>query len=437
MLLAGVLLVSLIAGAVVSIYDAFNGDFSQYTDVRAELPVGQPIQLRSQVQFRQIQVGQVGRVDRTLPGGAIEVTLQIKPSQMARIPANVTARVAPTSLFGTETVILRSDSPSRRHLRAGQVVPAAGGSASLQGTLSSLDHLLTGLHPAEIDSSLGALSTALQGQGPAAGQAIRAFNSFLSGLVPQLPALNGDINLLSPVLNGLSASVPALLDVADNSATVARTLTDDRALISALLSDAAQLSGTGSALLHDISGSLHSFLVNLAPILGDISARPNLPATILNDLQKLTASFLPALTQSPVPSVSVAVTEFVNSPYEAYVAGANLPGLSARQVHQIGHAAFKSLMDPRTYTAANCPYYASEPGPNCPGGPVAATSAPVTSGPAASASAAMKRPGATGVVTAGQQDAVDRLFAALTGRPPAQPATDDVILAPLLQSLAS
>lgn len=436
---AGVAFLALVVATVAAIIADFNGDFSSYVEVRANLPVGQPVTVQSEVQYRQIAVGQVAGVSQTFHSGAIQVTLRIKPDKIGQIPADVTAQVAPSSIFGTEAVVLRAGAATSAHLRSGAVVPAAGESSSLQGALTDLDHLLTGLHPAEIDTTLGALSTAFQGQGPAVDDAIHIVNGYLDGLLPELPTLESDINLVTPVLDGLSASVPALLDIATNSGTVATTLTNDQALIASLLSKGSTLTATASGLLSGVQTTLHSFLVNLGPILLDINGRPGVLANSITALDTLSKTFLPAFTSSGSPSISVAVSQFTDNPELALLAGASLP-FTRQQITQIAHAAFVNIMDPPTYSAADCPRYGAAAGPNCaPSGASAAATATVRQSADRAATPASARsavPSGAPELTAAQQSVISSLMQSLSGHSPAQPSTADLILGALLQSLA-
>jgi phospholipid/cholesterol/gamma-HCH transport system substrate-binding protein len=433
-LAAGLVTIALIVGGVLTIVAAFQGEFSSYVDVRADLPIGNPIDPKGQVQFRQIPVGQVGRTLRKLPNGAVEVVLRIKPSKLGSIPANVTASVAPSSLFGTEAVVLDAAHPAAAHLRSGAHIPATGSTASLQGTLTDLNTLLTGLRPAEIDSTLSALSTAFNGQGPTISQSIRVLNTYLSGLVPELPTLNSDLDLLSPVLDGLSASVPALLDTAENSSTLAQTLTRDQALIASVMSDGATLSTTATNLLNAVHASLHSFLVNLAPILGDINGQPGVLPAILNAVQALSKAILPTLDQNGIRGLAASVTQFTNSPYMAFLGGLTAPGISEQERQQAAHNGFQAIMDPVTYTAANCPRYGADAGPNCPGASGQPTSP--NSNPPGSASTTAD----TTQVSPDMQAASAQLLAAVDGRTAGSGSSTtpgSLWLAPLLGSLGS
>ncbi|MCU4184186.1 MCE family protein [Acidiferrimicrobium sp. IK] len=444
--IAGVAFLAVLLGAVVTIVEDFNGAFSSYVDVRAVLPPGQPVDANAPVQYAQVPVGKVGPVVRDLANGAVEVTLRIKPSSIGHIPANVVSQVAPSSLFGTEAVILQAPAPAAAHLVAGSLIPPGTGSSSLQGSLTDLNNLLIGLHPAEIDTTLSALSGALAGQGPAVSSAIRALDSYLAGLAPQLPTLEGDVDLITPVLDGLSASVPALLDVASNAGTVAQTLTDEQQAIAQLMTSGASTSATVATLLSGISTTVHQFLVNLAPLLGDINGQPGVLPTTLDALRGLASALLPALSASGMPALSATVTQRTESPYYAFLAGADLPVLNARQRQQIGHSAFASEMDPPTYTAADCPRYGADPGPNCPTGSASAAGGSVSSaaGPSGSASGA-SAPGGGGAaattpgvpLTAAQMQAAATAMTGVEGRPPAQPGVSELIMGTLLGSLAS
>lgn len=363
---AGVALVALVAAAIGAMVLSFAGSFSTYSTLTATLPPGQPVSPGAEVTYRQVQIGTISGQGRSIGNGAVLVSMHLEPSKLAAIPANVTISVAPSSVFGVQAVVLTPPTRPAGHLHAGQTLaPAPTGSASLQTGLADINRVLTGLHPAQIETTLSALSTAMAGQGPGLGTAVDQLTSYLDGLIPQLPTLNGDITALTPVLSGLSTSVPDLLATAANSSTVARTITGSAANLLSLLRTGQVVTSQATTLLNEIDGTLHAFLTNFLPVLIDVQANPNVIPRTLTNLDTLARAFFPAFEQGRY--VHVTANFYVSDPEDALFAASFL--LPPALEHSEAHAAFKSLTDVPAYTAADCPRYGAEVGPNCAGTP--------------------------------------------------------------------
>ncbi|MCU4186679.1 MCE family protein [Acidiferrimicrobium sp. IK] len=374
---AGVVLVALVAAGVAGMVLSFKGTFSTYASIDADLPPGQPVQPGAQVTYRQVQVGTVAGKVRSLGGGSVRVSLHLQPGMLATIPANVTIAVAPSSVFGVQGIVLAPPAAAVGHLHTGQLLAAASsGSTSLQTGLADINNLLTGLHPAQIDTTLNALSTALHGQGQPFGRAVDELSAYLRSLIPHLPTLNGDITALSPVLAGLSQAIPDLLTTAANSATVAQTVTYDARNLASFLQTGQVVAGQATGLLDGINTTLHAFLTNFLPLLIDVQANPNVIPQTLTNLDTLVRDLLPAFDQGPF--VHVTANFYVNDPEDALFAATFL--LPQGLEHSEAYYSFSGIMDPPTYTAANCPRYGSEAGPNCGGPVVQSVAAPPASG---------------------------------------------------------
>lgn len=447
--LLGVGLVAALLTGIGTIYAAFSGDFTNKVTVYAQLPPGQPVDPGNDVQYLGAQVGTVADKGTTLPGGAVQVRLSLKPGSVAAIPANVTATVAPTSLFGKEDVILEAPSPSGR-VHAGELISASRQTpASLQGTLTSLDKLLTGLHPAQLDTTLNAMATALDGQGPSMSAAIRQLDGYLQTFMPELPVFNRDIFLLSPLLNGLAQTVPTLLDFAGRFSTTATTLTQDSGLLGQVFSNTSNLAGSTQTFFQAIANSLHATLLGLSPFLLSVSATPNALPRLLGDLDHLATTWAPDVSSPLGPEVTVTGPITGKSAAALIMSGSGIldPTGSTQQVvkQDFGY------LDPPVYSAADCPRYGSEEGPNCPGAPPASTTSQ-TSGSGAQASTASQTSGSTGQAspapaqTAGaflsDQDLASLQSIAATlgsgGKPAtagSQSSVDALLLAPVLESI--
>ena len=426
MALAGVGLVALVAAAIGGMVGAFAGKFSTYTLVTATLPADQPVEPGAEVSYLQVAIGTVSGLGTAHAGGVVTVALHLDPAKIARVPGNVTVAVAPSSVFGVQAVVLQAPHDPSGHLHPGEVLaPAQSGSASLQSGLTSLNNVLTGLHPAEIDTALGALATTLAGQGQSVGSAVDALTRYLDDLIPQLPTLQSDTNAVTPALTGFTAAVPGLLQAAANSASVARTIATQGADLAGLLSSGGSVASTSTAIIDATQQSLRAFLTNFLPLLVDLQADPHVLPETLGNLDALSRNLFPALEKGPY-LVFQADTWFSN-PNDAILAGSFV--LPASTEASDAHDAFAAVTDPITYGAADCPRYGAQSGPNCPaGGAPTRWSAPPPSATTSAASSFVAPAVETDVAAALLSSSDHTSVAAST------PAAETV-LGPLLASL--
>lgn len=429
----GVALIGAVALAVALIVASFSGRFTTFASLRATIPAGEPATVGNEVEYDQVQVGTVAAIGAPVPGGWAVVELHLDPAKLASIPADVVAQVLPSSLFGSTAVVLTSAAPSAGpHLTAHTAIPAAGaGGGSLQGTLVDLNKLLTGLHPAQIDTTLGALTDAFQGQAPALHDFVGQLDTYVSQLLPQLPTLESDIALLTPVLDGFSASVPDLLTLAGNASATATTITSQSTQLLGLLQGGSGTAVLATSLLSQIQQSLHGFATNLAPLLGVVAADPAKLPQILAAATKWAAGWSAAETDGPWINVSTPYSAQDFLPFA--ISGLNiLPPSENQALTQQGNAD-RLAVPPNAslpYTAADCPRYGSERGPNCPAaGSAGATAAEQSAAPAPAA------PTAT-MSNAAQHAAAAAMAGAFTGDgTAAQQAISVVLLQPLLAGL--
>ena len=162
----GLALAAVMVLGVVVIWYSFRGDFSDKITVSAKLAqAGDALEQGDIVTYRNVIVGGVTDSSGSADGSAV-AKLKIDPSDAAQIPANVTAVAVPASLFGNTKIELLPPQTARRADAAATAPwsrptrsPAA---ESLQTALSNAYHLLTAIHPAQLDAALSALATALR-----------------------------------------------------------------------------------------------------------------------------------------------------------------------------------------------------------------------------------------------------------------------------------
>lgn len=360
---AGVALVVLLVGAAVTVLVAYRGGFSSTVPVSANL-VGQgnAVQPGDLVRYRDFDVGRVASSITVLGPGRARVDLHLSPSAAAEIPANVVAQVQPASIFGTQAVVLTdAGRPSTEHVHAHSVIAAAAiGGTSLQTTTANLDEILDALHPAQMATALDAVAQAVAGQGARLGQALADTSGYLHQLQPSLPALMSDVALVATIAGQASGYVPSLLLGVRNLTTTAGTVAAAADQLGALLRDGDTAVDTATTFLRENAATYASLVAHVLPLLTTVGAHPGALPESLDGLRQWTTAWTSAIT--PHHTLQATVFLPVPDPYTFVAAGA-LPAQAAAKL--AADQAYRTYLDPVTYSAADCPRYGSLAGPNC------------------------------------------------------------------------
>jgi phospholipid/cholesterol/gamma-HCH transport system substrate-binding protein len=364
MALLGTALLLVVVATVGFILEGFTGHFSTYDVVYADIPAsGTGIQTGSTVIYRDVTVGEIGSLGQQQPNGLLRVELHIDPQDLDAIPSGVKADVEIATVFGTQGInLVPPSTPFTTHLAIDQVVPSVGVSTTttLQGDATAIDNLLNALHPADIYQTLTALATGLRAQGKSVGKTIDNIALYLTEMVPTLPQVENDISLLGPVANQLNTATPSILNALQHGSVTSQTITAYSNQIDQLLAGASPTANNLTQLLENTQASFEDLVANAAPLLGDVNANPNFVADTLAGFDKWSKAFAAAEEQGPYLSFSGDID--VAGAVQVVAAALGLPGTEALVESGLG----KQNFNPPTYTAADCPTYGTERGPNCP-----------------------------------------------------------------------
>jgi phospholipid/cholesterol/gamma-HCH transport system substrate-binding protein len=362
--ISGITLIVVVVLAIVMTFEAFSGHLSSTVKVSAQLPAaGNAVQPGDRVEYLDVPVGTVASGERLSADGQALVDLKLQPSKVDVIPANVHAIVAPLSIFGNQYVDLIAPSTPSGHLQAGQMIEASTTepSGSLQDTLSDLYDVLRAVHPAQLDSALSAVATALQGHGAQIGTAIGQVDGYLRMLQPDLPTLIDDIRLTSTTADALLSSVRPLQDALRNLTTTANTIVDKQHGLATTLTAGSTFADQLSTLLENTTASYTQVVASIEPLLTSLDRNPTSLMAITKGLSAWTKSWASAV--GPGPYIHFTVLLPVPDPYTFLFAAAGGPTGKA-----LADQAFRRSLDPKPYSAKDCPRYGSLAGSNCPTG---------------------------------------------------------------------
>ncbi|HVS69331.1 MAG TPA: MlaD family protein [Mycobacteriales bacterium] len=333
--IAGLLFIAVMGGLSVTGIAYGFGAFSSSKSVTATIPkAGPALGPGAEVEYRGVLVGSLGSIHRTLHDAVL--TLQIQPSQVEHIPDGVTVRLVPRSVFGDLYVDLvpppRITGPLR--LPAHLVADTSTPTVELNEALDAGYRLLTAVRPSQLNATLTAVATALDGRGAKIGRLIDQLDDLTAQGAPHTRQFIHDLTAFGTVTQELARDAPDLLRTLDNAIAASKAVTRSQSDISKVLAAGPPLAAKTQQLLQLNQAKLDRLLRLLRPVAKVLrSHRANLVDGVLQ-LRAFLLGAAQALGHGPWLQVTVE------------------PDVSP--------------LDSRGYTAADCPRYAGTPGKNCP-----------------------------------------------------------------------
>jgi phospholipid/cholesterol/gamma-HCH transport system substrate-binding protein len=244
----GAAFLALVLLAVWFTYAIFTKKFTDYDEVTLQSSkIGLSLPARADVKIRGVIVGEVLEVDTD--GDGAELTLGLYPDQTRTIPENVTAQILPKTLFGEKYVALQVPADPAGPIKAGDTIQRTNLSIELEEVLNDLFPLLRTVRPTDLNYTLNAISTALEGRGDKLGNSLETLDSYLREFNPDVPELIDSITKLGQVSETYNSVVPELTRLLRNSVKTTNTLETKDQQLKALFTDVAGFSGTAKAFL--------------------------------------------------------------------------------------------------------------------------------------------------------------------------------------------
>jgi phospholipid/cholesterol/gamma-HCH transport system substrate-binding protein len=291
----------------------------------------------AQVMVRGVQVGEVRQI--TADGTGARLELAIDPSQLPMLPANLSAQMLPTTLFGERYVdLILPARPSAARLTSGSVIEQdrSSDAIELDDVLNNLLPMLAATQPDKLSLTLTAIAQGLQGRGQTLGQSLVTLNSYLEKLNPQLPQIDTDIKKLAALARTYNKASPAIVQALDDFGVTGRTLANQRVNFDALLANLTTSSD-------DLTSFLNANSANAITLSAD-------SRSTLNILARYAPEF---------PCVLQQLSDFVPAINKALGAGTRQAGLHVQLV-------VEPAPSPGAYVpAADTPVYGDNLGPRC------------------------------------------------------------------------
>jgi virulence factor Mce-like protein len=325
--LAFLVVLALLLGLAVA---AYQKAFTSVATVTLKTDTaGNQLQEASDVKVRGVIVGDVRKVDASADGATI--TLALNPDYLHQIPADVSARLLPKTLFGERFVNLQiPDSPSDKRLADGDVIgqDRSANAIELQKVIDDTLPLLQAVQPQDLSYTLGAVADALRGHGKALGQNLVSTGEYFGQVNTVMPQLQADIAELADFADTYQGAADDLLAVLDNLSVTNKTLVDQQEQLRRTFTVVDASANVTAGFLKANEQNLISLAQTSRPVLGVFAKySPEYPC-LLNGLTRFDPMISEAFGADGDPSLNLNITVSL-PPRNPYVPG-DQPAYSAK-----------------------------------------------------------------------------------------------------------
>jgi phospholipid/cholesterol/gamma-HCH transport system substrate-binding protein len=325
--LLGIAFVLLLVGAMSMSVLTYRKAFTPVTWVTLQTDhTGLQLNEGADVKLRGVVVGEVRQI--SADGQRATLRLALDPAQVGQIPANVTARLLPKTLFGERYVALQAPpDASGVPLRDGAVIgqDRTASAIELERVLDDALPLLQAIQPDKLAAILGALATALDGRGDQLGRDMDRLDAYLAALNREMPALKTDITKLADVVSTYDGALPDLMAILRNASVTATTIAQQRDQLAAFLADATDFADSARTFLQRYGDRIIQLGKVSAPVLQLLAAyAPEYPC-LLHGLVALQPN-----VEGVFASGQMHITLEITRDNGPYTAGRDAPGYGAK-----------------------------------------------------------------------------------------------------------
>ncbi len=261
--LLGIGYLVLVAALLMLSVKIYNKDFTDVVKISLKTDhTGNSLRDSSDVKVRGIIVGAVDKVqvDSGPNRGCVNeqvacvtVTLALQPDKVKLIPDNVSAQILPKTVFGEQYISLNIPDKPGPPIKAGEQIAQDRSQGALETSkvLGDMLPLLQAVKPAELNATLTAMATALQGRGAKLGQTLATMDRYLQKFNPHTKKFVDNLARLGKVADLYNEVAPDLLATLDNLRTTSRTIVSQQTSLASLFTTGANTSSV-----------LRSFLAN-------------------------------------------------------------------------------------------------------------------------------------------------------------------------------
>ena len=329
--LAGLMMLAVIGTVTTLLFMQFRGAFSDTIRLTVMSDrSGLVLDPGAKATYNGVQIGRVKHIDAVQSDGrsAARLEVYVGARYLPVIPANVTADVVASTIFGNKVLAFNAPAnPSAARLESDDVITATAVTTEFQTLFETVTAIAEKIDPVDLNLTLSAAAEALTGLGTTFGRSLAEANSVLADLNPRLPRLRDGVVGLADVADLYTAVGPDLVDALDNALTTAGTLGNQRGDLDAALLATIGFAGTATDTVErgapHLIRATHDLLAT-SGLLNEYS--PEIFCTIRN-----AAKLVPlALESFGGNGYSLATNSMVIGAPNPYVYPENLPRVNAR-----------------------------------------------------------------------------------------------------------
>ena len=264
--LAGLATVVVLAAIVALAVGLFQDSFTKTVPVTViSQRAGLVMYPDAKVKLNGAPVGKVASIE-LLPDGKAALHLALNPARVNDIPANVSADITSSTVFGSKFVELNPpQDASAKSIQSGQVIDGKHVTVEINTVFQQLVSVLSQIEPTKLNQTLGALAKSLDGRGDKFGQTLVDLDSALAKLNPSLETLNHELDVAPKVLDAYGDVSGDLLSTVKNAAKISDTIVDQDQNLDTLLVSAIGLADVGTEVLSENKDPLANVVHLLVP----------------------------------------------------------------------------------------------------------------------------------------------------------------------------
>ncbi|BBY66712.1 MCE family protein [Mycolicibacterium helvum] len=264
--LAGLATVVAIAAIVALAVGLFQDSFTKTVPVTViSQRAGLVMYPDAKVKLNGAQVGKVASIE-LLPDGRAALHLALNPARVNDIPANVSADITSSTVFGSKFVELNPPADaSPKNIQAGQVIDGKHVTVEVNTVFQQLVSVLSQIEPTKLNQTLGAIAKSLDGRGDKFGQTLVDLDAALAKLNPSLDTLNHELAVAPKVFDAYGDVSNDLLSTVKNAAKLSDTIVDQDHNLDTLLVSAIGLADVGTEVLSENKDPLANVVHLLVP----------------------------------------------------------------------------------------------------------------------------------------------------------------------------
>lgn len=211
---------------------------------------GLQLSAHGDVRARGALVGRITGIE--LEHGHVAIHLALDPDAAAQLPADVAARIVPTTLFGQKYVDLvprgASGVGAGGALTDGATIPLDRSATAVELTraFDALEPVLSDVQPQYLSQTLQAMAQGLDGRGERLGATVAASAAYLRTFNRHLPRLVEDLRLFDRLTRVYTRITPDLLRMLGHDTVTAHTLVERQQAMAAVQHELTILAGAST-----------------------------------------------------------------------------------------------------------------------------------------------------------------------------------------------